>query len=457
MATIELGLPDVHALPGLASDPERWEQLRRRMHQRVFLRSEGNVIDVAAPQIVSGRFVERAAEVVARFNRFYAGVAAAYYERPDLRAEHLVNPLLDPLLEIDADHPVTTPLSRLDAVLEPDGSIRVIEINSVGVCLVHMRGLFYLIRELARGGFADDARLLDELSRDMIVKGFLRFTSARLAAPPARQVVGALTPSGWYRAGHLLYRAAFQRAGCDYVFGGPEHLEVTDKEIRLRGTRIDVLWADFFFYMAYQCARYQETKFPSKMPDFGKTPAQAAELLANRRFLEHLRTGRVVNISPGRAYLALPKSLLSWIHRSDRPVPEDDRAFLAEHVARTYSARDRADGLITVEEATKNRGELLVKPCQYGASHGVLLGRMAEPDAWRDKLAEMWDDPSWALQEFREPVKTAGGEWVSLGLSNFDGALGGVYFRTSPSLLINARDSGFVAAAIARAGLRQSP
>jgi hypothetical protein len=83
------------------------------------------------------------------------------------------------------------------------------------------------------------------------------------------------------------------------VFGGPEHLEVTDKEIWLRGTRIDVLWADFF-YMAYQCARYQETRFPSKMPDFGQTPAQAAELLANRRFLDHLRTGRVVNISPGR-------------------------------------------------------------------------------------------------------------------------------------------------------------
>jgi len=449
MVAIDLGLTDVHPLPGLAADPDRWDQLRRRMHQRVFLRSEGNLIEVATPQIVSGRLRERSAEVVARFNRFYAGVAAAYYERPDLRAEHLVNPILDPLLEIDAGHPVTTPLSRLDAVLEADGGIRVIEINSVGVCLVHMRGLFYLIRELARGGFADDARMLDELSRDMIVKGILRFTRRRLADPPARQVIGALTPSGWYRAGHLLYRAAFQRAGCDYVFGGPEHLEVTDREIRIRGTRIDVLWADFLFYMAYQCARYQETRFPTKMPDFGRTPAQAAELLADRRFLDHLRTGRVVNISPGRAYLALPKSLLSWIHRRDRPVPEEDRAFLAEHVARTYSARDRSDGLITAREVTSHRGDYLVKPCQYGASHGVLLGRLAEPDAWRVKLAEIWDDPSWVVQEFRAPVKTAGGEWVSLGLSNFDGELGGVYFRTSPSLLINARDSGLVAATLA--------
>lgn len=444
--SIDLGLSDVRALPGVAADPDRWEQLRHRMHQRVFLRSEGNLIDIAAPQIVSGKLVERSTEIVARFNRFYAGVAAAYYQRPDLRAEYLVNPLLDALIEIDADHPITTPLSRLDAVLEPDGSVRVIEINSVGVSLVHLRGLLYLIRELARGGFENDARLLDQLSRDMVVRGFLRFASARLASPPKRLVVGALTPSGWYRAGHLLYRAAFQRAGCDYVFGGPEHLEVTDTGIRLRGTRIDVLWADFFFYMAYQYARYKETHFPTKIPDFGQTPAQAAALLADRRFLDHLRTGRVANISPARAYLALSKSLLSWIHRSDRPVDEPDRPFLAEHVARTYSARDRADGVITREVASQHRGEFLVKPCQYGASHGVLLGRMAEADAWRAKLAEIWDDPSWALQEFREPVKTTGGDWVSLGLANFDGALGGVFFRTSPSLLINARDSGFVAA-----------
>ncbi|HEX2691793.1 MAG TPA: hypothetical protein VHN14_34525, partial [Kofleriaceae bacterium] len=89
MAPIDLGLPDVRALPNLASDPERWEQLRHRMHRRVFLRSEGNVIEIGTPQIASGGLVERSAEVVVRFNRFYAGVAAAYYERPDLRPEHL--------------------------------------------------------------------------------------------------------------------------------------------------------------------------------------------------------------------------------------------------------------------------------------------------------------------------------------------------------------------------------
>ena len=446
MTLIDLGLSDVSPLTGVAGEPERWDTLRRRMNGRAFLRSEGNLVAVGTPQRVTGALLAQSREVVDRFNRFYADVAAAYYTHPELRAEHLVNPLLDPLLELDAAHPSATPLSRFDAVLEPDGRIRIIEINSVGVCLIHMRGLFYTIRELARGGFEADARALDQLTHDTIANGFLRYVEARRGSLPKRPVIGCLTPSGWFRAGQLLFRAAFQRHGCDYVYGGPEHVEVTATGVTLRGTPIDVLWADFFFYIAYQCARYQETKFPSKMPDFGQTPAQAAALLADRRFLSHLRDGRVVNISPSRAYLALPKSLLGWIHRSDRPIREEDRAFLAAHVARTYGAIDRADGMVALETVAANRGEFLIKPCQYGASHGVQLGCMTAPDAWRARLTEIWDDPSWAVQEFHTPVKTGDGAWVSLGLSNFDGMLGGIYLRTSDSLLINARDAGFIPA-----------
>jgi hypothetical protein len=442
---IDLGLADVRPMPGVAADPERWEAVRRHMHRGVFLRSEGTVSPVDAPQIVSGALLAQAKDVVARLNRFYAGVAAAYYERPELRAEHLVNPVLEPLLALEADQPVATPLSRFDAVLDADGTIRVIELNSVGICLFHMRGLLYLVRALARGGFEDDARRLEQIARDTIVEGFLRFARARGA--PERPVVGAVSPSNWMRAGHLLFRGAFQRAGCDYVFGGPEHVEVTHSELRIRGTRIDVLWADFLLYIAYQFSRYQETKFPTKLPDYGQTPAQAAALIADPHFIAHLRERRVVMLSPARSYLALPKSLLSWIHRSDRPVPDKDRAFLATHVARTYSARDRLDGVIALDDILANRGDFLVKPCQYGGSHGVMIGRMASADDWRARVTAIWDDPTWVVQAFHEPGRTTTGEYLSLGIANLDGVFGGCYFRTSPSLLVSARDSLFVPAA----------
>jgi hypothetical protein len=442
---LDLGLSDLRPLPGIAADPARWAAVSARMHRGVYLRSEGTMVTVLAPQTISGKLLAQSREVVTHLDKFYCEVAAAYYTRPDLRDEFLVNPLIEPLLALEVDQPIATPLSRLDVVLEPNGKMRVIEINSVGVCLFHLRSLLYAIRALDRGGLSEDARILDHLAHDMVT-AFVSYATARLGSTPKRLVIGALGPTNHLRAGHLLFRAAFERYGCDYVFGAPEHLEVNDREIRLRGRKIDVLWADFLFYLAYQCARYQETKWPTKMPDFGQAPAQTAALLANPRFLDHLRSGRVVNLSPARSYLALPKSLLSWVHRDDRPIDPAARAFLADHVAHTYSARDRIDGLITMDDAIRDRSGLLIKPCQYGGSHGVQVGRLTDTEWWQLRVAEIWTDPSWVLQEFREPVRAATGEWISFGLQNFAGSLGGVYIRTSTSLMISARDAAFIPA-----------
>jgi hypothetical protein len=441
---LDLGIADVTPLPEVAADPARWAALSARMHRRVFLRSEGTISPVGAPHAVTGKLLATSNELVAKIDRFYAGVAAAYYERPELRAEYLVNPLVEPLLEIERDRPVTTPISRLDAVLGRDGSVRVIEINSVGICMFHMRGLLYLIRELARGGFADDARRLDGVVHDTIADGFVRYANASLAKPRTRLVFGALNPSSWMRAGHRLFRAAFQRHGHDFVFGGPEHVEITDTQLEVRGTPVDVVWGDFLFYIAYQFSRYSETKFPTKLPDYGEAPARAAAIITDARMLAQLRRRDLALISPARSYLALPKSLLSWIHRDDRPVP--DRAFLQQHVARTYSARDRADGLVRREDVIANRGDFLVKPCQYGGSHGVDLGKLTDAAAWTAKLDAIWDDPTWVVQVFHEPVTASNKQYVSLGIANLDGVNGGFYFRTAPSLSISARDSLFVPA-----------
>ncbi|HWO24535.1 MAG TPA: hypothetical protein VNO30_37590 [Kofleriaceae bacterium] len=438
-----LGIPGLRPLPALAADPAGWAAVDAALAAKVFLRAEGTAITMGAPQLVEPDLAARLRELTSRFAAFYRRAIATYFERPELAADYLVNPLLAPLIELDRHAPFPDPAHRFDAVLDGSGALRVIENNSVGVCLFHYRAHLYLIRELARRGLEDAARAL-EVEVAELAAGFRRYYEAAHPAPRERPTIGSLAPREWLRAGQRLFRAAFERHGFDYVHGGPDALEVTASGIRLRGRPIDLLWSDFLFYPAYQADRYLQTKFPSRLGRYDDAPAQVAALVADPRFIGHLAERRVINLSPATAYLGLPKLLLSWIHRADRPVADEDRAYLARFVARTYAAAERAGGVIGRDEAIERREELLIKPCQYGGSHGVVIGRDVAADAWAVRLAEIWEDPTWVVQHFVEPARTADSAWLSLGLSSFGGRLGGVVLRTSPRRTVSARDAAYI-------------
>lgn len=440
---MRLGVPGFEPLPELAADPAGWEAVSAALARKVFLRSEGTAVTVGAPQLVEPELADRLRMLTARFAGFYRRAIATYFERADLAGDFLVNPLLASLLELDRNAPYPDPAHRFDAVLDARGDLRIIENNAVGVCLFHYRSHLYLIRELVRHRMFRAAAAL-EFEVAELAAGFRRFYEASHPAPRARPTIGGLMPRGWLRAGQLLFRAAFERHGFDYVYGGPDALEVTHRGVSLCGRPVDLLWSDFLFYFAYQADRYLQTKFPSKLGRYDDAPAQVAALLADRRFVGHLAERRVINLSPATAYLGLPKLLLGWIHRADRPVAEEDRAFLAASVARTYAAVDRREGVLTREAARERREALLLKPCQYGGSHGVVIGRDVTAEAWDARLVEIWDDPTWVLQDFIEPARTEDGAWLSIGLSSFGGRLGGVVLRTAPGLTISARDAAYI-------------
>jgi hypothetical protein len=437
-----------NALPQIGAEPERWEHLRARLQAKIFLRSEGSDVALGTPLVAPQALTNQARVVVERFDRFSAALARAYFDHPELASEFLVNPLLARVIEIDRDVRYTTPASRFDCVLDADGQMHVIEHNTVSVVLYHFRNLFYLIRGLWNNGFEEDARRLDELT-ELTCAGFRRFYEATCPNPKPVATLGTLHPSGWFRAGQRLFRAAFERYGWRYVSGGPEHLRIDSQGVSLRGERLDVLWPDFLFYMAYQSERYQETKFPTKLGDFTDTPAIVQRLMADEQLLAHLRNRTVVMTSPGIAYLPLAKPLLSWVHRDEVPIA--DRDWLKSLVARTYSRHERARGVLTSERVIDDKDRYVIKPALYGGSHGVQLGCEARRDGWAAAIEKIWDDPSWAVQELAVPIRTSDGDWVSVGLMNYGGTFGGFVLRSSPAMTVNARQSKFIAAALPRA------
>ena len=139
-------------------------------------------------------------------------------------------------------------------------------------------------------------------------------------------------------------------------------------------------------------------------------------------------------------------ALLAWIDRPELPLSADDRAYLRAHVAETHDHHARLAGRPTPEDARARREELVLKPCRFGGSHGVLVGKDATPDEWARRMEETWTDPEWVLQAFSDPLQDLDGTRLSYGVYNYAGELGGLLVRTAPQLVVSARTADIVVA-----------
>jgi hypothetical protein len=441
MSAIEIGIPGIEPLSGVAKRPDRWALLEAQMMKRHFWRSDGFRSPVGAPQKLSGELLEQSRAFTEKLDRFYRAAIDAYFSTPGIRADFLVHPDFAPAMDAEPRDQAPLPLSRLDLVRTTDGTLKVIEINPTGMSLPHLRSAFYLARALLRAKEESDARAVDAFAT-MMVEAF-----SRHAGEPGRKLtVGVpILPGHVVKLTQLMFRGAFLRNGWGYVFAPENTLELTKDGASLGGRKIDLLWTDYVFYLAYQFKRYQETRFATKVGDYSAAPSVAARILDDPHFLAGLRERRIKIIEPFRSFLALSKGLLAWPHRADRPVPADLRSFLEKHVARTYALVERDKGVLTRSDALGAKDRLLIKPCQYGGAHGVVAGREASKEEWKAAVDRVWEDPQWVLQEYFEPCRTPDGEYVSIGLYSYAGKFGGMTLRTSKTCVISARDSRFIA------------
>lgn len=442
---LDLGVTGLRPLPELTAAAHAWPAAWRRMEDKVFLRSEGQAVTLGPPQELDERLAAEATRLVAAFSAFSTCLVEDYYRDGTERDDYLINDLFAPLFEVDREGTIPVPANRLDCVLDRDGRLVVIENNSVGICLYHYRNILYLIRGLARSGLGAAAERLDVMARELS-DGFRRAYRSRAADVRDRPTLGILVPTGMLRAGGILFRAALERTGWHAVVGSPRELTVDTDAVRLRGHALDLLWSDVLFYFAYQQARYAQTRFPTRLGEFDDTPHQVAQIVGDPRFLDHLRRGRVVNVSPATAYLALPKPLLARVHHRSPALAAPELAWLREHVARSYALAERDSGVLSREQAEARQAELVLKPALYGGSFGVVIGKTCANAEWRAKLDEIWSDRSWLVQEYLEPVRTASGDWLSVGLCGFGGRFAGAILRTAPDVMVSARDSALIAA-----------
>ena len=443
--SVDLGVPDLSPLPGLLRDPSLWAQLERELDRGRYLRSEGVSSLLGPPQVLSGELLGRCRQVVASFDAFYRHLVEAHLHAPARSQGILRDPFFDLALDAEPRLPTLLPLSRLDCVLTQEGDLRVIEINPVGICTIHLRAAACLARALARRRLDEDASRVDTL-HGMAVDSFRRFHQEAVPDAPAghRLRVGFLCEANRFRGTRRTWRHAFSARGFDFLDGQAHQVEASPEGLLLRGQKVDLLWGDYLFYLAYQHARYPETRFESPMGDFAAARRQAERLLTDGAVLETFRQRQVAVLSPARAYLALSKGLLARAHRPDPDLPEELRASLEPLVARTYDVEDRLRGTLSVAQAIRDREALVLKPCRFGGGHGVELGRETPADRWGDRLRAIWEDHEWVLQHYHPPRRSPDGRVLSLGLHNYGGRLGGVTVRAGESLVVSARRSRLI-------------
>jgi hypothetical protein len=440
---IDLGIPSISPLAEIRRQPDAWADLLRKLAARPFLHSEGLSTMLGAPQVIADNLSQQLQRVVERFDEFYRRVIAVYHDRPERRGEFFINPTFEQALAADPAIKTPLPLSRLDCVLTQSGEIRVIELNPVGVCTLHLRSIAYLSHAVRRCGWSEAASALNT-AYDAMLDSFRRYFYDHVPSSPAHPVLGILTMPNMHRGSRVTWRNAFLRAGWRCVEGHPAIVTIEPDGLRIGGIRVDLLWSDFLYYLGYQYVRHRETAFASKSGNFHSAHQDTAALVNHPGMLALLRARTLINISPFASYLALSKHLLSWIHRPVFPMAQADRDWLSAHVARTYDAADRSDGTITMASALRDRDGLVLKPCQYGGGHGVVVGRECSADHWREQVEATWNDPGWVLQEFYLPCQSVDGSWISLGLYNYGGRLGGVTIRVGPDVVVSARRSWFI-------------
>jgi len=442
MPTSQIALEPLTPLPPFASDPSAWTPLGERFATRPFFFSEGMSGTPSVPRRAAPWLVEASRELVLRFDRFYRAVANA--KGVDAEPARAIGEPYDTIARAEGDRP-PLPLSRFDCVLDQKGVLRVIELNPIGVCTLHLRACTYLAIQLERAGYRDAAAAINEVSA-LKVASILRYANATLAAPP--RTIGIPHLPNMYRCSRLFWIHELTKAGLEVVQGHPDEIVVSPDGVSLRGRPIDILWNDWFAYFGYQQRRYEQTRFATRAGDFSQANVTTERLLRAPDLPALIASKRVTVLSPLRGYRALSKALLAWIDRPELDLSEDDRAYLREHTAQTYDHHARLAGRITPETARADREQLVLKPCRFGGAHGVALGRETPPDAWARQLEEVWADPEWALQVYHDPILDTDGAWLSFGIYNYSGELGGMLVRSAPQLVVGARTARLIATSI---------
>ena len=358
--------------------------------------------------------------------RILVRVIGRYLDDPDYRRLFGFSTELEQMILRRPAYRTLLPVCRLDIFLnEETGAFKFCEFNADGSSAMNENAELnrtyrntLLCREMDERYRQDTFELFDSWVQTFL--GIWRETGKEEL--PAVAIVDFLE-KGSSAAEFTAFREAFERAGLEAYVAEIRDMRYEDGSLMTAdGHRIDAVYRR----------------------------AVTSDILAHRdevqAFLQAARDRRVCLIGDFCTQVVHDKVLFRILHDPYTAafLPEEDNAFIADHVP--YTAMLTGE-MAEREDVRENREKWIIKPRDSYGAHGIYPGRLCSPDEWREQL-DAHADKDYILQEFVTPYRTEniyfGAEqpkWQSFsnmtGVFLYGGRVAGIYSRASVTPIIS--------------------
>ena len=358
--------------------------------------------------------------------RILVRVIGRYLDDPDYRRLFGFSPELEQMILRRPAYRTLLPVCRLDIFLnEETGAFKFCEFNADGSSAMNENAELnrtyrntLLCREMDERYRQDTFELFDSWVQTFL--GIWRETGKEEL--PAVAIVDFLE-KGSSAAEFTAFREAVERAGLEAYVAEIRDMRYEDGSLMTAdGHRIDAVYRR----------------------------AVTSDILAHRdevqAFLQAARDRRVCLIGDFCTQVVHDKVLFRILHDPYTAafLPEEDNAFIADHVP--YTAMLTGE-MAEREDVRENREKWIIKPRDSYGAHGIYPGRLCSPDEWREQL-DAHADKDYILQEFVTPFRTENiyfgaeqPEWQSFsnmtGVFLYGGRVAGIYSRASVTPIIS--------------------
>jgi hypothetical protein len=361
-----------------------------------------------------------------------------------------------PFLHPTAGWPGKQVVSRYDAVVTPEGDLKVIELNtccpagflhSETFCRVTQQALHELE---PRGAF--DALTPGAIEPAAMVDGMLSIESAAGLEPG---LIAALTDENEIRHElDLLLAEMARRTSRPMEIIDARQLEYRGGALLHRGRRISLTYNKFRISVPTSQNHCWREGFEDRYAAYLQAVADGAVATINNFF--------GMTLGEDKGLLAL------WSDpQLSARFTTEEADFVAQHVAWTRplvasETEWRGRSIRLPDYVLEHREQFVIKPAGEGRGFGVVIGRCVDEETWRRACTPDPATPC-VVQEFMEPLRLPvivcrGGDvaaeemFLTVALATVCGEYRGLLSRVSPNPVTNVARSGMVQAVLVGEG-----